>query len=312
MLGTLAFIIGISTLGFLIILSLVGSLNIYSLVSMVALFNIVQWLVAPYLVNSVYQVKELDEPDNPILFAKVNQLSQKSGIKTPKLMISNLSVPNAFAYGSPLTGSHVALTRGLLNELEQDEINAVIGHELGHLKHRDVHIMMISSFLPSLFYILARSFMYSSYYRGRSRESSSGTALIGGLSMMIYLILLLFTLNLSRLREYYADQHSSNILENGGRTLSQALAKISTSTWRIQNNRGGARAPVSSFKTLFITDPDKAEQDVAMIHAARYREEDDSLVRSILGRKITWGDRITELFSSHPNIVKRLRALSSD
>jgi len=310
MLGTLAFIIGISTLGFLLILSLVGGLNLYSLVSMVALFNIVQWLVAPYLVNSVYQVKKLDEPDNPILFAKVEELSRKSGIKTPKVMISSLSIPNAFAYGSPLTGSHVALTRGLLNELEQDEINAVIGHELGHLKHRDVHIMMVASFLPSLFYILARSFMYSSYYRGRSRESSSGTALIGGLSMVIYLILLVFILNLSRLREYYADQHSSNILENGGRTLSRALAKISTSTWRIQNSRGG-KPPVSSFKTLFITDPDKAEQDVAMIHAARYREDDDPLVRSILGRKITWGDRITELFSSHPNIIKRLRVLNS-
>lgn len=311
MLGTLAFIIGISTLGFILILALVGSLNIYSLVTMVALFNIAQWLVSPYLVNSVYQVKELAEPDNPILFANVEKLSQKSGIKTPKVMISNLPIPNAFAYGSPLTGNHVALTRGLTNELEQDEINAVIGHELGHLKHRDVHVMMIASFLPSLFYILARSFMYSSYYRGRSREGSSGTMLIGGLSMMIYLILILFTLNLSRLREYYADQHSTNILENGRIALSHALAKISTSTWRIQNNRGG-KTPISSFKTLFITDPDKAEQDVAMIHAARYRGESHDLVGSILGRKITIGDRITELFSSHPNIIKRLRALSSD
>lgn len=310
MLGTLAFIIGISTLGFVLILSLVGTLNLYSLVSMVVVFNLIQWLVAPYLVNRVYQVKELDEPDNPVLFAKVEQLSRKSGIKTPKVMLSNLQIPNAFAYGSPLTGSHIALTRGLMQELEQDEISAVIGHELGHLKNRDVHIMMIASFLPSLFYILSRSFLYSSYYRGRSRGNSSGTALIGGLSMMIYLILILFTLNLSRLREYYADAHSSNILDNGRSALSQALAKISTSTWRMQNSRKG-KLPFSSFKTLFITDPDKAEQDVAMIHAARYRETDESLVRSILGRKITFGDRITELFSSHPNIIKRLRALNS-
>jgi heat shock protein HtpX len=309
MLGTVAFIIGISTLGFTLILSAIGSLNLYSLVFIVGLFNIGQWLFAPYLVNAIYKIKELEEPDNPILYARVKELSRKSGIKTPKIMMSQLPIPNAFAYGSPITGNHVALTKGLLQELETDEIDAVIGHELGHLKHKDTQIMMMASLLPSLFYILARSFLYSSYYRGRNKNNS-GMALIGGASMLIYFVLLLFNLNLSRLREYYADQHSSSIIDNGAKKLSHALSKISAASWRIQNNTRG-KLPLSNFKALFITDPDSAEHDVALLHTAKFRDTDDALVNDILGRRITFTDKIMELFSSHPNIVKRLRALNA-
>lgn len=307
MLGTLALIIGVSTLGFTLLLTSTGSFSIYTLTAFTLVFNLGQWLLAPYLVNAVYKVRKLEEPDNPMLYAKVERLSERSGIDTPKVMLSQLSIPNAFAYGSPLTGNHIALTRGLMEHLDPDEVEAVIGHELGHLKHRDSQIMMMISFLPSLFYMLSRSLLYSRYYRGRDRDSSSGLAIIGGISMIFYLLLTVFNLGLSRLREYYADQHSAGILEDGERKLSRALAKISTYTWRIQNN--GSDLPNSSFKALFITDPDKAERDVSDLHAARYREDD--LVQNILGRKVTTFDKLTELFSTHPNIVKRLRALSN-
>jgi heat shock protein HtpX len=306
MLGTLALIIGVSTIGFSMLLSSIGGLSIYNLVALVLIFNILQWLLAPYLVNSVYRVKKLEEPDHPILYANVQELSKKTGIKTPKVMLSLLPIPNAFAYGSPLTGSHIALTQGLLEHLKPEEVEAVIGHELGHLKHRDTQVMMFASFLPSLFYILARSLLYSSYYRGRERNNNGGLAIIGGISMLFYFVLILFNLGLSRLREYYADQHSVSILNEGAPKLSRALAKISSTTWKMKNS--GEKLPHSSFKALFISDPDRAEQDISALHATRYREE-DYLVNDILGRKITTGDRLTELFSTHPNVVKRLRAL---
>ncbi|MFP3951007.1 MAG: zinc metalloprotease HtpX [Candidatus Bathyarchaeia archaeon] len=305
MLGTLALIIGASTLGFTLLLAYTGSLNIYTLTAFTLIFNIGQWLLSPYLVNAVYKVRELEEPDNPMLYARVERLSKRSGIDVPKVMLSQLSIPNAFAYGSPITGNHIALTKGLMEHLDPDEVEAVIGHELGHLKHRDSQIMMMVSFLPSLFYILARSLLYSRFYRGRDREGSSGLAIVGGISMLFYLLLSVFNLGLSRLREYYADQHSASILGDGGLKLSSALAKISTYTWRMQSS--GASPLNSSFKALFITDPDRAERDVSDLHAARYREEE--LVENILGREITLLDRLTELFSTHPNIVKRLRAL---
>ena len=308
MAGTVAVIIAVSTLGFALIISLFGPVDLISLAAVVTLFNIGQWLLAPYLVNILYGVKQVEEKEHPELHGIVERLSRKSGIKTPGLMISAISIPNAFAYGSPLTGSRVAVTEGLLRELDMEEVEAVIGHELGHLRHRDVQIMMFVSFLPSLFYILARSTLFSSYYGTRDRRDISGLALIGSFSMMVYFFLLLFTLGLSRLREYYADQHSVLVVEDGARKLSEGLAKISSSTWRMQRN-SPRRLALSGFKTLFIADPDKAGRDTTALYQDKHSAQDDELVRNITDREITGLDRFIEIFSTHPNIVKRLRAL---
>ncbi len=310
MAGTLALIIGVSTLGFTLILSLMGGLNLTSLVLFVALFNLGQWLLAPYLVNSLYGARRLSEEENPDLYYAVEALSQRSGMRTPKLMLSSLPIPNAFAYGSPLTGNHVAVTKGLLEELSPEQVRAVVGHELGHIRHRDMQVMMIVSFLPSLFYILARSLFFSGYYGGRDRRDSGGLALIGGASMLIYFFLMLFNLNLSRLREYYADRHSVSVVDDGRRHLSEALARISQGTWRTQrqNNRS---LGLSSFKTLFIADPDRAAQDVADLYEVRFGTPDERLVDEIISRRLTAFDRFAELFSTHPNMVKRLRAIKA-
>jgi len=66
----------------------------------------------------------------------VERLSQKCGIKMPKVGIANIPIPNALAYGSPIGGNHVAITSELMTTLEDEEVEAVVGHELGHLKHR--------------------------------------------------------------------------------------------------------------------------------------------------------------------------------
>jgi len=199
------------------------------------------------------------------------------------------------------------VTQGLLTSLDSEEVEAVIGHELGHIKHRDVQVMMFISFLPSLFYILARSMLYSRYYGGRDRRDSGGAALVGSLSMLVYFFLLLFNLSFSRLREYYADQHSASIVRDGARKLSEGLAKISTSTARVQATTRGATAH-SGFKALFISDPDRAARDAAELQS--FYGGDDELVRNIVNRRLTTLDSLGELFSTHPNIVKRLRALN--
>lgn len=311
MVGTLAVIIGITTLGFALVLSLMNSLSLVSLVILVAAFNIIQWLIAPYMVDMLYRVRPLGASESPRLHRVLQELSHRSGIKPPKLMMADLPVPNAFAYGSPLTGSRVAVTRGLLSSLEEEEVEAVIGHELGHLKHRDVQVMMFASFLPSLFYLIARSMLFSSYYYDRrDRRDAGGLALLGGISMLIYFVLLLFTLSLSRLREYYADLHSVSVVEDGARKLSEGLAKIVSSTLRVRSFTGGSLG-ISGFKTLFISDPDRAAQDALDLQAAWRGGSDSELVRSILSRRVTWLDNLLELFSTHPNIVKRIRALQS-
>jgi heat shock protein HtpX len=274
------------------------------------IFNIAQWLFAPYIINSIYKVREVRRGENPQLEQMMNEISMKSGIKKPKLMYSKIPIPNAFAYGSPLTGNHVALTQGLLKELDAEEVEAVIGHEIGHIKHRDVQIMMFISLLPSIFYMLSRSMLYSSYYGGRNRRDTGGLALIGGISMIIYFFLLLFTLRLSRLREYYADQHSVSTINDGARKLSEGLAKISSSILRLQRSTRGELA-YSGFKTLFVSDPDRALQDTIELLKIRENRLDNELVQSIINKKITFSNQLIEVFSTHPNIVKRLRALNN-
>jgi len=316
MLGTLAIIIGVSTAFFAVLLQYFGSLNLVSLTFFVALFNIVQWLFAPHLINALYRVKEVKPADFPRLQGVVDRLSRESGIKKPKLGIANIPIPNAFAYGSPIAGNRVAVTQGLLDTLEEEEVEAVLGHELGHLKHRDVQIMMLVSFLPSLVYLIGRSALYSAYfggYYGRDRRGGgSGLAiLIGMASMAVYLVLLLFALGLSRLREYYADRHSASIVEDGPRKLSEGLAKIVSKTRRMKTHHQKEDFTFNSFKTLFISDPDRAERDATEIAHYTSTPSDQGLVERLLKRKVTTADRIMEIFSTHPNITKRLAALQA-
>lgn len=309
MAGTLAIIFGLSTLVFTVIMSLAGVFDFLFLGVLVVGFNIVQWLLSPYLVGAIYKARELPEDENPQLHQMVNNLSEKSQISKPKLMISQIPIPNAFAYGSPLTGSRVAVTEGLLKSLNYDEVEAVIGHELGHLRHRDVQVMMVVSFLPALFYYIGFSLMLSSMYRGR-RDDSGGSALIGIGFMIFSWVLNLFTLYLSRLREYYADRHSVSVVDNGSQKLSTGLAKIVNTTKKVNDTRKTRqKKPNSSaFKALFIADPDRATADSVEL-AAMNVQSDQKLVQNMISQKLTFSDKLKEVLSTHPNIVKRLRAL---
>ena len=307
MVGTLAIIVGLSTLFFTVILTLAG-VNLLLLPFIVVAFNIVQWLISPYLIDAMYRVKEVKRTEDPRLIGVVETLSRKSGIKTPRLMRAKIPIPNAFAYGSPIAGSRVAVTTGLLENLEPEEVEAVIGHELGHLKHRDVQVMMFVSILPAVFYFIGYSMLLSSMYRSRNERGSGGAAVIGIASIFLYWILTMFTLYLSRLREYFADRHSTSIVEDGSRKLSEGLAKIVHSTRRTKRTRRDANS-LNSFKALFISDPDRAELDSASIAQVGGRLADQKLVEDVLRKRVTSFDRVMEIFSTHPNIVKRLRAL---
>jgi heat shock protein HtpX len=307
MVATLAAIIGLSTLFFTIILSLVEALSIYTLALFVVFFNILQWLFAPYMIDVMYRVKKITRDDDPELYEMVERLSRKSGIKPPQLMIARIPIPNAFAYGSPITGNRVAVTAGLLNTLDKEEVEAVIGHELGHLKHRDVQVMMFVSILPALLYYIGYSLMWSSAY-GRRDERGSSLAFIGFLSILLYWVLTLFALYLSRLREYYADRHSASVVEEGPRKLSEGLVKIIEGTERTRR-RIGNLSNISSLKTLFISDPDSSNKDLRELYQTDIWTTDRDLVRKYLSRRVTITDELAELFSTHPNIIKRLKAL---
>ena len=308
MIGTLGLIIGLSTLFLTVILNLLGVTNIITIGLFIVFFNVLQWLLAPYMIDAMYRVRKVSRQERPRLYEIVERLCKRSNIKMPDIMVAHIPIPNAFAYGSPLTGNRIAVTTELLNTLEDEEVEAVIGHELGHLKHKDVQIMMFVSILPALFYYIGYSLMWSAQFSRRDERGNAGLAvLIGLVSILIYFILTLFTLYLSRLREYYADRHSASIVDDGARKLSEALAKIAYTTERLRRLRPNV-SNLGSFKALFISDPASARRDLMEMSNAGLMS-DRMIVERYLRRKVTGTDVIAELFSTHPNIVKRLRAL---
>jgi heat shock protein HtpX len=308
MLGTIAFIIGISTLFFTIILSLINILSIYTMLIFVVGFNLLQWLFAPYLIESMYRAKEAKESEHPNLYRMLRQICQRTRMAAPKLMVAHIPIPNAFAYSSPIAGRRVAITTELLKTLEDEEVEAVLGHEIGHLKHRDVQVMMFASILPAIFYYIGFSFMLSGMMQGGRSRNGGGAALIGIAAITLYWVLSLFVMGLSRLREYYADAHAVKTVDDGARKLTEALSKITISAGRYKVQHGNTGV-ASGLKALFISDPDRSSQDEVLIAGSKFGKSDSELVREIISRKVTGADRILELFSTHPNMVKRLQSI---
>jgi len=309
MVATLAAIFGLTTLVFSAVMLWVGYFNLITVGVLVVVLNVGQWLLSPYLVGAIYRVKEMKTDENPKLHQMVTDLSKKSGISTPKLMLSKMPMPNAFAYGSPLSGSRVAVTEGLLKHLDDGEVEAVIGHELGHLKHRDVQVMMVVSFLPALFYYIGYSMMLSGMFGGDRRDNGGGNNAVIGIAFMAFSwVLTLFTLYLSRIREYYADRHSASVVVNGAEKLSTGLVTIVEESKRSGKLTREQAKNNSAFKALFISDPDRANLDSAELHSNAFTNKKE-LLRQTLAKKPSGGDTLAEIFSTHPNIIKRLRAL---
>ncbi|MEM3897201.1 MAG: zinc metalloprotease HtpX [Nitrososphaerota archaeon] len=300
MIGVWALITGLATLILTAILLYLGFpvIGVYGILGFVVAFHFLQWLIGPYIVNAIYHVRELRPGEHPWLREAVERISARSGLKQPpKLMIAEIDLPNAFAYGSPLTGNMVAVTRGLLRTLDPEEVEAVIGHELGHLKHRDMIVMMMISLIPALIYYIGYSLYLSGWLGGgRSREGGGGglAILIGMLLIAVSFIFNLFVYYMSRLREYYADSHAAINVRSGARNLQRGLAKIMVATGRLPKS---VRSRHDQLKMFFISDPDvtiKAYGDI------------DSLIEEIKRQKPSLA---LELFSTHPHPAKRLRFL---
>ena len=303
MIGVWAAVTGLATLILTAILLYLGMpiYGIYGILGFVVVFHIFQWLIGPYIINAIYHVREVRSHEYPWLHRIVEKLSRRSGLdKPPKLMIAEIDIPNAFAYGSPLTGNMVAVTRGLLNTLDEDEVEAVLGHEIGHLKHKDVIVMMMVSLIPAIIYYIGYSLYISGWFGGygeeREGEGAGLVLLIGILLMVVSYIFNLFVFYMSRLREYYADSHSAMVAENGARNLQRGLVKIMMATGRLRRYLRGRS--YSQLKMFFIADPD--------MRLKRFRGNVDELIEEVKREKPSV---LVELFSTHPHPAKRLRFL---
>jgi len=308
MLGILyAVILGIS--------SIIGAGGFVMYSSLAVGLVLLQYLLGPRMVSWIMRVKYVSEKEQPELHRMVGELARESGIKKPKVCISELAMPNAFAFGRTQSDARVCVTRGIMKLLNWDELRAVLGHEISHVKHRDMIFITLLSVLPMICYYVAISFMWSGMFGGRGRGGGSqgGSILpVIGLGMLIlYFITNLLVLYGSRIREYYADQGSVR-LGNQPRHLATALYKLAY---------GNARVPKEAFKRVegvkafFVNDPSRAltevkelkEVDIDMSGTIDANELEILRAKAV---RLGIGDKLMELFRTHPNMLKRIKRLS--
>ena len=235
------------------------------------IFILLQYLIGPAIVRSSTKLRYLRSGEHPWLESTVKELATKSGIPTPKLAIVPDPTPNAFVFGRTTNDATLAVHEGLLTQLNKEEVRGVIGHELGHIKHKDFLVMTALSSLPLIAYMIwlvtypAARLMTDG---GRRREGVDIRVvlwLVALVSYVVYIVSLLCVMRLSRLREHYADSYSAYVTESP-RDLESALTKITYGLSLAPKPPHGAR-------TFYIGDPALAKQEFQGI-MARKREYD--------------------------------------
>jgi len=270
-----------------------------------------QYLIGPKIVEWSMRIKYVNEQEYPRLHQMVAELAEKAGLPNkPKVGISQLPIPNAFAFGRTKKGSRVCVTKGLLELLNEDELKAVLGHELSHIKHRDVAVITILSVIPMICYMIYVSFLWGGM--GRRDRDSGGAIAIGILALVVYFITNLLVMYGSRIREYYADQGSAE-LGNQPQYLATALYKLTVSTARTPKQ---ALKQTEGMKAFFINDPSRAMYDVRELKdidldMSGTIDQNELMLLSTKKISLKTSDKLLEVLSTHPNVVKRIKHLAS-
>ena len=283
-----------------------GFYGFYTIAGLVVIF--LQYLLGPKIVESSMGVHQLSEAEAPELHQIVEELAVAANIPKPKVGISNTMVPNAFAYGRSKRSGHVCVTRGILGLLDHDELKAVLGHEISHIKHNDMAITTIASAIPLVCYHLAFSVMFS----GRG-DNNNGGLILGILALLAYFLGQLIVLFISRVREYYADAGSVE-LGCQPEKLASALYKLVYGAARIPESE---IKDVEGTKAFFLTDISNARNEfnnlaqLDLDHDGTISAEELNVLRDSKVNVKT-SNKIMELLSTHPDMLKRIKRLADN
>ncbi len=259
-------------LAFIAILFALGvSVWIIAGVAIVLIF--IQYYYSDRIVLWSAGARLVSEDEAPELYEIVRKLAKEANIPMPKIAIVNTPIPNAFATGRNPSNAVVAVTTGLLDTLDMDEIEAVLGHELSHIKNRDVAVITIASIISMIAFFVMRWAMFMGFFGGDRREEESASLLFL-VSAIVWFISFLLIRALSRYREFAADMGSA-ILTKKPRALISALLKIERKMKYVSSNE---KAKVEGLNAFFI-------------------------VPAISGKTLM------SLFSTHPPTEKRIERL---
>ncbi len=263
------------TLLFILVGSAIGGKSgvVYAFI-LAALMNFFAYWFSDKIVLRMYGAHEVSQSEAPELYQIVGDLANKAGMPMPKVYIMENDTPNAFATGRNPEHAAVAVTTGLMRILSKDELKGVIGHELSHIRHRDILVSTIAATLAGAIGMLARMAQWGAIFGvGRSDEEEGG----GGnfLVVLIFSIIasiaaLLIQMAISRSREYLADEGGAKL--SHPLYLAKALGKLDFASKRIPMEANPSTAH------MFIVNPLR-------------------------------GGGILSLFSTHPPIEERIARL---
>jgi heat shock protein HtpX len=217
-----------------------------------AVMNFVSYWFSDKIVLSMYRAQEITPDAAPGLARVVAEIASRAGIPTPKLYLIDLPVPNAFATGRNPSHAAVAVSRSLLDLLSENELRAVIAHELGHVLNRDILVSSVATTIASAISSVAHFLQWGAIFGGGSRDREGGNpiALIA-LIILTPFIALIIQLAISRTREYGADDASAK-LTGAPMDLANALRKLENASQR-RPLAGTARQQTTA--SLFIVNP---------------------------------------------------------
>jgi heat shock protein HtpX len=228
------------------------------------------------IVLAMYRAQEITEQDNPTLFSVVRDLSGRAGLPMPRVYIIPDEGANAFATGRNPEHAAVAVTQGIMRILTTDELRGVLGHELAHVKHRDILIGAVAATMAGAISMLANMAQWAMIFGGgRSSNDREGGSPIASILTIVLapIAAMLVQMAISRSREFLADEGGAQISGNP-MSLAGALRKLNTATERIPMNASPATAhmfivnPLSAggIMSLFSTHP-PVEERIARLEA---------------------------------------------
>jgi heat shock protein HtpX len=242
------------------------------------LMNVGAYWFSDKIVLRMYRARQVTEAEAPELVGLVRSLSQRARLPMPKVWIVPSPAPNAFATGRNPEHAAVAVTEGLLQIMNRDQLEGVLAHELGHVTNRDTLISAVAATLAGVIMMLANMARWAAFFGGGRDDEDRGGGVVGFLvmAMLAPIAALLIQMAISRTREFVADATAAHLTKKP-LALASALERLQMAAERIPLDAN----PATSH--LFIVNP-------------------------LSGRSLL------RLFSTHPSVeerVKRLRAIQA-